>query len=703
MNRRRDPNDPYFRGDPYEHERLAPRRGSAYSDGDEDGIEGDGPGGAGGGGGRRGRGGAPTDRGAPQPGWYEPDAPTIEMPILDEMLLQQPGPRTRARPLEPPRPPRRIGPPGTVGTGPRAPGLPPPPPPPPGAPPAPPREPGVGAEPEAEAEQPSSAKSSRLVAAAIFLSSCAGLIRETVIGYYLGIGPQADAFKAALRIPNMLQNLLGEGVLSASFIPVYARLRDEGKAEEAGRLAGAIAGLLLVITGVISVIGITFAEPITRLLVPGYSGYRFDLTVRLVRIMFPGIGVLVLSAWCLGVLNSHRKFFLSYIAPVLWNAAQIAALIAAGVTHQSKGRMTIALAWGVLVGGLFQLLIQLRPVLGLLGRNLKLSLDTRRPDVRSVVSRFVPVVVGKGVVQIVIYIDLWLASFLTVGAVAGLFYALLLYQLPISMFGLGVAAAELPDLSQVSVHDPDTRRLFRRRLEDGMARIGFYVLPIATMYIVGGDVIVGAIFQRGAFGWDDTWAVWLALAIFALGLPATTSSRLLQNGLYALDDPKTPPRLSVIRVVVSTVVSLAVMFPLDRLFIGPDGVEGWGDVFALGPLSESVRNSDELTRLGLLAFAIGATVAAVVEYTMLSRAVAWRIGRTRMAGRWLNPIAASCAVAAVVAFALITVFPEDLPSLVQVPVCLGPAGIAYLAMTRHFQVPESLALTERITSLLARR
>jgi putative peptidoglycan lipid II flippase len=666
MNRRRDPyDDPFLRTDPYERERQSPGQRSPYAHED--------------GGGGTGR----DERSQEQPGWYEPDAPTIEMPILDEMLLQQSGPRLRTRPLEPPRAPRR----------------PPPPPAPPGRPPPPPSAPAE----EAPEAKPSSAKSSRLVAAAIFLSSCAGLVREVAIGFYLGTGPQADAFKAALRIPNMLQNLLGEGVLSASFIPVYARLRDEGREREAGHLAGAIAGLLLVVTGIVSVVGVTFAEPIARVLVTGYSGYRFDLTVQLVRIMFPGIGFLVLSAWCLGVLNSHRRFFLSYIAPVLWNAAQIVALVAAGITHQSRGRMAIALAWGVLAGGLFQLLIQLRPVLGLVGRNLRLSLDTRSRDVRSVISRFVPVVTGKGVVQIVIYIDLWLASFLAVGAVSSLFYALLLYQLPISMFGLGVAAAELPDLSQVSVHDPDTRRLFRRRLEDGMARIAFYVLPIATMYVVGGDVIVGAIFQHGQFGWDDTWGVWLALAVFALGLPATTSSRLLQNGLYALDDARTPPRLSVIRVVVSTVVSLAVMFPLDRLTVGPDGVEGWGDMFAVGPLPESVRTSNELVHLGLIAFAIGATVAAIVEYRMLSRAVAWRIGRTRMAGRWLNPIAVACMAAALVAYVLITVFPDDLPSLIQVPAVFGPAGLTYLFVTRQLQVPESLELTSKLERFLPGR
>src|SRR5690606_9129531 len=171
------------------------------------------------------------------------------------------------------------------------------------------------------------ARGSMLVAAGIFLSRIAGLLRETVIGTVLGTTPAADAFKAALRIPNLMQNLMGEGVLSASFIPVYARLRAEGRDEEAGRLAGAIAGLLAALTGVISLVGVVFAAPLTDLLVPGFAEDKYELTVQLTRIMFPGIGFLVLSAWCLGVLNSHKQFFLSYVAPVLWNVAQIAALV----------------------------------------------------------------------------------------------------------------------------------------------------------------------------------------------------------------------------------------------------------------------------------------------------------------------------------------------------------------------------------------
>ena len=142
----------------------------------------------------------------------------------------------------------------------------------------------------------------------------------------LGVSPAADAFKAALRIPNLMQNLLG-GAVGV----VHPRVRPAaggGRHDEAGRLAGAIAGLLIAVTGAVSLVGIVFAAPLTKLLVPGYTADTYDLTVELTRIMFPGIAFLVLSAWCLGVLNSHRQFFLSYVAPVLWSAAQIVALVA---------------------------------------------------------------------------------------------------------------------------------------------------------------------------------------------------------------------------------------------------------------------------------------------------------------------------------------------------------------------------------------
>jgi putative peptidoglycan lipid II flippase len=607
------------------------------------------------------------------------------------------------------RPSRRPGAPPTVAR----PGAPPPGPPPTAARPGAPAE--AGAEPPTLAPPgppqtgppPSAQRGSLLVAAGIFLSRSAGLIREVVIGALLGTSPAADAFKAALRIPNLMQNLLGEGVLSASFIPVYARLRAEGREREAGHLAGAIAGLLAALTGFVSVVGVVLADPLTSLLVPGFSGDKHDLTVQLTRIMFPGIGFLVLSAWCLGVLNSHRQFFLSYVAPVLWNVAQIAALVGGVIvvggyeSPADQRSLAIALSWGVLVGGVLQFGVQLGPVRRLLGA-VRPNLDTASESVRTVIARFAPVVVGRGAIQIMGWIDLWLASYLVSGAISSLTYAMVLYLLPVSLFGVSVAAAELPDMSQVEVHDPDTRRRFRLRLEASMGRIAWYVAFTATMFVVVGDVIVAAVFEWGSFDHGDTVLVWLTLAVLAVGLLPVTASRLLQNGLYALDDPRTPARLGVLGVVLSAVIGVAFMFPLDRVYVGVDGLEGWGDVYAAGPLPADVRqNAADVSHLGIVGLAIGASASRWIEYRMLSNALAWRVGRTKLAGRWLGPISIGCAVASAVAFVAELVL-APLPSVIEAVLVVGPAGLAYLAVTHRLGVPEALATADRLGALTRR-
>src|SRR5262245_11404399 len=649
--------------------------------------------------------------------FYEPDAPTTELVVHhhDVFGLAAESPGVANQPLAPWMTgehqaividegvmPAETMPPVVRPAPPVAPPVPPP------AGPAPPVEPPEGEAPAPPQEPPpSSARGSFLVAAGIFLSRCAGLIREMVIGAFLGVGGPADAFKAALRIPNLMQNLLGEGVLSASFIPVYARLRAEGRHEEAGKVAGAIAGLLIAVTGALSVIGILFAAPLTRILVPGFTNETYDLAVELTRIMFPGIGFLVLSAWCLGVLNSHRQFFLSYVAPVLWNVAQIVALligvlvVGGYTTLDQKQDLAVALAWGMLAGGILQFGVQIGPVRRLLGE-IRLSLDTADVWVRSVLSRFVPVLLGRGAIQIMGWVDLLLASLLVTGAVSSLTYAMVLYLLPVSLFGVSVAAAELPDLSQVEVHDPDTRRRFRLRLEDSMARIAWYVAPTATLFIVVGDVIVAAIFERGNFSEADTIAVWLTLAVLSLGLLPITAARLLQNGLYALDDARTPARLGVVGVVLAAVFGVAFMFPFDRLIVGPDGIQGWGDIFAFGPLPAVARaNVANIPHLGIVGLALGATISDWIEYRMLSSALAWRIGRTHLAGRWLTQISIGCAVTAVVAF-VAGLASRWLPSLLAVVFVVVPVGLAYLAVTRRLGVPEADATVARLSGLARR-
>src|SRR5436305_8457165 len=166
-----------------------------------------------------------------------------------------------------------------------------------------------------------------LVAAGILLSRIAGLIRVRVFAHYLGNSPAAGAYNAGLKIPNFLQNLFGEGVLSASFVPVYARLIAQKDEEMAGRVAGVIFALLSLVVGLLVTVCVLLTPWLIGIIAPGFEGEVRTLTIRIVQILFPATGLLVLSAWCLGVLNSHHKFFLSYVAPVLWNAALIATLV----------------------------------------------------------------------------------------------------------------------------------------------------------------------------------------------------------------------------------------------------------------------------------------------------------------------------------------------------------------------------------------
>ncbi|MGD2116160.1 MAG: lipid II flippase MurJ, partial [Acidobacteriota bacterium] len=185
---------------------------------------------------------------------------------------------------------------------------------------------------DGRAGDPGGGGRSVIVAGGILASRVFGFLRQRAIAHFFGTSPHADVFVFALRAPNILQNLLGEGTLSASFIPVYSRMLEEGREEEAGRFAGAIFGLLLALAGGLALLGVLFAEPIVAVLAAGFLGDsgavdRYPLAVTAVRITFPMVGVLVLHAWALGILNSHRRFFLPYVAPVLWNGAIIAALV----------------------------------------------------------------------------------------------------------------------------------------------------------------------------------------------------------------------------------------------------------------------------------------------------------------------------------------------------------------------------------------
>src|SRR5271165_3061302 len=452
----------------------------------------------------------------------------------------------------------------------------------------------------AKTSSSSSKGSAFLVAAGIFLSRIAGLIRDRVFAHYFGNSDAADAFRAAFRIPNLLQNLFGEGVLSASFIPVYARLLASNDKEEARKTAGAIAALLMLSTSLIVLLGVLTAPWLIFVIAAGFQGEKRELTILLVRILFPGAGLLVASAWCLGVLNSHRKFFISYTAPVLWNIAMIAGMIAFG-PGRTQNSLVVITAWASVVGSALQVGVQLPMVLKLLG-GLTLSLAQQGEPVRTVIRNFFPVFVSRGVVQISAYIDAFLASWLPTGAVAALAYAQTLYTLPVSLFGMSVSAAELPVMSGAVGEADEVAGMLRGRLNAGLGQITFLVVPSVVGFLVLGDVIIAAIYQTGRFTHGDVIYVWGILAGSTVGLLASTLGRLYSSGFYALRDTRTPLRFAIVRVALTTVLGYLSALPLPRLL----GIE---------------------PRWGVAGLTISAGIASWVEFTLLQRGIRSRIGQ----------------------------------------------------------------------------
>lgn len=523
-----------------------------------------------------------------------------------------------------------------------------------------------------EAQPPRKLGGALAVASGIFLSRVAGLVRERVISHYLGLSAAAGAFRAALRIPNLLQNLLGEGVLSASFIPVYARLRAEGKEEEASRVARAVGTLLALLATLISLVGVVFASPLVEVLAPGFEGTTRELTVRMVQILFPGVALLVMSAWCLGVLNSHRRFFLSYVSPVLWNAALIATAIVAGrrfAGHDDD--IAIWLAWGAVIGSAAQFLVQLPTVIVLL-RGLRPSLAVGEPGVRATLRAFVPVLLGRGSVQLSAYVDQVLASYLGAGVVAAMFNAQVLYLLPVSLFGMAVSAAELPEMASSTGNEAARAAHLQERLRPALRRVVFLVVPSAIAFIAIGGPIVALLFQTGRFGAHDTRVVWIILAGSALGLSAGTQGRLLGSAFYAMGDPRPPLHAALVRVAITAVL-------------------GWA--FAL-PIREAMGYPPEWGAFGLTA---SAGFAAWVEFLLLERWLSKRIGKVPIPTRLGLGALACASVAGAAAFGAAYVAVELgarawQSALVAVPVF----GAIYLGGMSVAKVPEASAFTRRI-------
>jgi putative peptidoglycan lipid II flippase len=505
--------------------------------------------------------------------------------------------------------------------------------------------------------QDSTGRLAFLVAAGILLSRIAGLVRLRVFSHYFGLrSDAADAFNAAFRIPNFLQNLFGEGALSASFIPVYARLVAEGDEDEAGRVAGAVAAMLALAVSVMCLVGVAVTPWLIDIIAPGFSGSKRDLTIALVRIFFPGAGLLVLSAWCLGILNSHRKLFLSYAAPVVWSGAMIGTLLIFGGRYDPS-RLALALAWGSVLGSGLQFGIQI-PVVIRLARRLQIHFDFKSDHVREVVRNFGPVFISRGVVQISAYVDALLASLLPTGAVTGLINAQLIYVLPVSLFGMSVSAAELPVMSSAVGSTEEIAAALRVRINSGLRHIAFFIVPSAAAFLAFGDVIAGALLQTGRFTHEDAVYVWGILAGSSLGLLASTMGRLYSSTYYALRDTRTPLRFAVLRVVLTTALG----------YVCAKHVPYW---IGIEP------------RWGVAGLTASAGVAGWIEFALLRRGLRRRLGSIPPVIGFVAKLWMAAAIGAAAGTAG-RFLPLPGGPIVRAIATLGPFGVVYLGASATF-------------------
>ena len=517
-------------------------------------------------------------------------------------------------------------------------------------------------------------RSAFLVATGILISRIIGLVRQRVFAHYFGLSDAADAFNAAFKIPNFLQNVFGEGALSASFIPVYAKLLAHDDEKEASHVANAVLTLLALATSVIVLIGVLTTPSLIDLIAPGFEGAKRDLTIRLVKIFFPGAGLLVLSAWCLGVLNSHRRFFLSYTAPVIWNLAIIGALFGFG-GRVEQFRLAELVAWGSVVGSALQFFVQLPTVLRLLKR-LRPVFDVATLEVRTVVRNFFPVFFSRGVVQISAFVDAWLASWLGTGAVGALSYTQSIYTLPVSLFGMAVSAAELPAMAGTRGSDEEVAAVIRQRLDAGLQRIAFFIVPSAMAFFTLGDVMAGALYRTGEFREDAAIYVWGILAGSSIGLLASTLGRLYSSTYYALRDTRTPLLYAIIHVGLATVLGYLFALPLPRYI----GIE---------------------PKWGVVGLTISASIAAWIEMLLLRRTLNRRIGKTGLSVSYLSRLWLAALISAGVGWGL----KISLGSIHPIPfaaVVLGFYGVTYFGLTYLLNILESRVVIGRILRILKR-
>ncbi|MFQ5683197.1 MAG: murein biosynthesis integral membrane protein MurJ [Candidatus Binatia bacterium] len=385
------------------------------------------------------------------------------------------------------------------------------------------------------------------------LSRVTGLLRDVVVAYLFGARGAADAFFVAFRLPNMLRRLTAEGALTVAFIPVFTDYLTNHGADEAKRVARIIFTFATLFLGGLTLFGIFFAGPLTQLIAPGYLAEKFTLTVSLTRLMFPYILLVSLVALAMGILNSFRHFMAPAVSPALLN---LSIIICAFVLLPFLEKPVVGLAFGVLLGGTAQLLLQL-PFLVRHGVSPAFDFNFGHPALRRMLFLMGPAVFGAAVYQINVFVTTILASMLPEGSVAYLYYADRLLQFPLGVFAVSLGTAALPSFASM-VAKKEFGEL-KAGLLYSLRLVNFISLPAALGLMVISVPVFSLFFQRGVFGADATVNTAHALVYFSFGLWGVSGIKVTAPVFYAMEDTRTPVWVAFWSFILNLILSFVLM------------------------------------------------------------------------------------------------------------------------------------------------
>jgi len=401
-----------------------------------------------------------------------------------------------------------------------------------------------------------------------------GFIRDILTAAVLGAGPVADAFFVALKLPNLFRRVTAEGAFSVSFVPIFASELEEKGREDAIRFAEEAQAVMMAVMVPFTILIVLAMPWVLYVVAPGFTDdgdmVRYDMALDMARITFPYIVLMSLVALLGGVMNSFDRFGPFAAAPILFNFSLIVALLFFAPLAESGGH---AMAWGVMIAGVLQF-AWLFYACRKLGVMLKWRKPKLTPRIRKLFRKMGPGVVGAGVAQINLFVDMVLASLLPVGAISYLYYADRLYQLPLSVIGIAIGTALLPMLSRTlkAGEGAKANRLFSRGIEAGL----MFALPATVAYLVIGVTITDVLFVRKAFTASDGLQAGYALMAYSVGLPAFILSRVLSVVFFAEGDTATPVKYAIICAVLNTVLALSLIWTFKHVGIAlATGLTAW--------------------------------------------------------------------------------------------------------------------------------